>query len=297
VDTQSLSIADGASFGDAHVADIDGDGFRDIVVSGETGGLATIFWRCGRGNRSFASTRTFTSGESGLYDEFDLADLAGDGDLDIACRETGASGARVVVIAFDPASGGFGQTVTVLPGGIAEFIHGDFDATWDVSLSQVDWGLNGAVYRGRPGYAFDLVQDLPGVVTSASSYFFGSRRQDLVSGGRGEVAVWKNLIGAADVDQGVADRDQRGCDEVCAFRPSIASSGTTVMIPAWWRGPFRVEAVEASGRLVARRSVVGHAWAWDLRSDRGCLLPSGPCWIRISDMDGRSATGRLQVLR
>lgn len=296
MDTQDLAVADGALFQDAHIADLDGDGSRDIVMSGGAGGLATIFWRRGNGDRTYAETRTFTSGASGLYDEFDLADLPADGDLDIACRESGAMGLHTVILAYNPLTGSFDQSATILPGGVPEFARLDADSLWDLCLSEVDLGWNGAAYRGRAGYAFDPVQDLPGVVTSASTRFFGSPRPDLLSGGRGQVAVWRNLIGAADIDAG-PDVPPRAGGYALRISPTVASSMTTVDASGAWRDPLNVEVIDASGRVLEMRPGNTIPWNWNLRGGDGSPLPSGVYWIRITDMAGRRGTGRLQIIR
>jgi len=111
------------------VGDLDADGFDDLIVLVDT---STISWLRNDGQGSFSSPQFIASG--GLPA---LADLDGDGDLDVACRVFNSGGenlTRLAVYAND-GSGNFAlATLTPFSANSGEFTARDVDRDGIVDL-------------------------------------------------------------------------------------------------------------------------------------------------------------------
>ncbi|MDF1800448.1 MAG: VCBS repeat-containing protein [Planctomycetota bacterium] len=133
---------------DFEATDFDGDGILDVLLSHTGTGGAPLAWLRGLGGGIFAPTTTLFNGVMIL--EFDLADLDGDGDLDVLYRA--ASPDRMEVLRND--GGGaltsVGSVASLPTHSLHEIQVGDFDGD----------GLPDALFVMEPPLTFAWCKNL-----------------------------------------------------------------------------------------------------------------------------------------
>ncbi|NQV83084.1 MAG: VCBS repeat-containing protein [Rhodospirillales bacterium] len=102
----------------SQLADVDGDGDLDIIINGEAGAVGATLWDTYVGLNNGSGTFTFTSAIADKHtNNMELADLNGDGNLDMVLAETSATAQPVY---FGDGAGGFtssGQTLNFTTNG------------------------------------------------------------------------------------------------------------------------------------------------------------------------------------
>ena len=279
---------------DLKVADMDGDGHNDVLITGMASQpAAEIFWRRGNGRDFYDPIYQHETVGTASYGYADLADLDGDGDLDAVVQYWDTTNPHCVTLLYNSTTNQLIDIPAALPYGEPAFARLDGDARWDLCLSNIDSGGNGRVFRGLGGFRFEPVQDLAGVTSSGFTRFFGPPYPDLISVGPGQVSVRRNIVVPAGVEGGLHEWP----GAALSIRPSIASSAVEVRWAGPGKGPFVAQVVDATGRAVATRMVEDASWRWNLCDDAGVRLASGTYWVRMAGHDGLRAAGRLMIVR
>ncbi len=178
------------------VGDLTGDGVLDIVNVGRgdsyAGGQVSVFQ--GDGTGSFSAVTSFIA--NGTYSIYaaDLADLDGDGALDLVIDAHDGGGSRVVGILRGDGAGSFSQTETLLtPTGATGGVS-IADINGDGNLDIANIGASGGtatltIFLGNGDGTFDTAHTQSVAATSARNLAFGDLNNDGVA----------DLVGAAAV--------------------------------------------------------------------------------------------------
>lgn len=151
---------------DAKIVDLDGDGWQDIVVSAPPDilGISIQFRRNEQGTGSFADPVELTSIELESLNDFQLADLDGDGRLDLMT----SFGLQLIWQRQATDSFTFGQRQPLVNGAIDSFELVDLDKDSDLDIvalkdSSLVWLEN---LEGRAEFALHSIASLGGYTTS-----------------------------------------------------------------------------------------------------------------------------------
>ena len=145
----SESTFSGSVFGMSGLlfADINSDGIADLITAGSGGGDATFDLYLGNGDGTFQSNLTNAFSDYTDFDDIEIADLNGDGNLDIAATVRDNNLQRLAFFLGD-GTGSFNAPTTYDIG------RTGFQQYTDISLGDFNEdGVLDAVYAGREGTA------------------------------------------------------------------------------------------------------------------------------------------------
>ncbi|MBM4029250.1 MAG: hypothetical protein FJ280_28210 [Planctomycetes bacterium] len=288
------------------VADLDGDGRQDLVLTGFTyddyghrlGG--TIRWRHGLGNRQFGGFREFTMGSSEAeFSDPASTDLEGDGDADLAVLYYDDQGYGVRLLYYSAASDQFSSSETLYPYGRPYFGLINDDGAPDLFVDRVfvtPFRSKTVVYGGSSD-GFDLVQELLGAGGATLGHVLSAGRPDMLAVGRDadenpQITVWKNTAYPLASAGGSGEPAERSSLKVW---PTVATSGVEIHVGTL--GALRGLTVRNVLGHPVRHLSVGPEGRWNLYDDSGRPVPSGVYFLHPEGQRSRGRAARVVVIR
>lgn len=240
------------------IADLDGDGWLDILYKTETAAGADLLWLRALGNGSFAVPQVLGSFGIALFvDQHAVGDFDGNGLQDVAVMDGTNFPMATIEILSQVAAGSFVRSTLVAAGTLTV---GDFDGDGFADL--VAGG--GAIYRGSPtGLTYVRNASLPSQVSLAVGDGNGDGCDDIfwqlgaITWGSATtvLAAGSDWIPSAPVVLAVelADMDADGRRDVVALQGGIAPEFGQLQLNRW-----RATGLSAPQALIpqSRRGVV-----------------------------------------